>query len=252
MSGETRRDRRQAELAARRDKRRAARNRPAQRSPLVAITLGALALGVIAVVVYVLAQPPAGPITDDVRTPLVPAPYELADGRALGAADAPVTVEVWSDFQCPACRRFAEEIEPSLVDEYVRDGQVRLVYRDLAFLGPESIDAAIAGRCAEQQGRFWQMHDFMFANQSGENRGAFAPVRLEQIAQSAGLDLDTYRTCRADQSVRGAVTAETAQGGAAGVNATPTISVDGRLLQIGSYADLRNAVEAALGALSDG
>ena len=252
MTGEKRRDRRQAELAARRDKRRAARNRPERRSPLVPITLGALAIGAVAVLVFMLSQPPAGPINEDVRTPLVPTPYELADGRAIGAADAPVTVEVWSDFQCPACGRFAEEMKPSLIDDFVRDGQVRLIYRDFAFLGNESIDAAVAGRCAEQEGRFWQMHDFLFANQSGENRGAFSPARLEQIAQSAGLNLDTYRTCRADPATRAAVAAETGEGQTAGVNATPTISIDGQLMTIRSYAELSGAIEAALGALSDG
>jgi protein-disulfide isomerase len=248
MTRQARRERRQAEFAARRESRRSGRTRSGQRSPIVPISLGALGLGVVAVIIFALAQPPGGPVGEDVRTPLVPAPYELADGRALGVADAPVIVEVWSDFQCPACGRFAIEIKPSVIDDYVRDGRVRFVYRDFAFLGNESVDASIAARCGEQQGRFWQVHDFLFANQAGENRGAFAPARLEQIAQAAGLDLDAYRTCRADAAARTAVSADTAQGRAAGVNATPTLAVNGQLMQIVSYAELRSAIDAALGA----
>jgi protein-disulfide isomerase len=234
MSG-TRRERRETELADRRERRQRQRQRgkqaAARRYPILPITLGVLALAVVGVLVYALfLAPPAGDPGADVRSPSQPAPYELADGNALGSAEAPLTIEIWSDYQCPACAQLARTYEPMIISEYVEDGRARLVMRDFAFLGPESVDAAIAARCAERQGRFWQMHDYLFANHDGEGGGAFSQVRLEAMAQSAGLDLEQYRACRAEPVVRSELAAEIERGRQLGVNSTPTLIVGDQMV----------------------
>jgi protein-disulfide isomerase len=231
----SRRERREAELADRRDRRQRQRERSrqatARRYPVVPITLGVLALAVVGVIVYALfLAPPAGDPGADVRSPTQPAPYELADGNALGAADAPVTVEIWSDYQCPACAQLARTYEPMIISDYVEDGRVRLVMRDFAFLGQESVDAAIAARCGERQGRFWQMHDYLFANHDGERGGAFSQARLEVMAQSAGLDLEQYRACRTEPEVRQELAAEIERGRQLGINSTPTLIVGDQMV----------------------
>ncbi len=183
--------------------------------------------------------------------------------RALGPADAPVVIEVWSDFQCPACGFFARLIEPDLIDEYVRTGDVNLIYRDRAFLdgddpNGESHQSAAAARCSGDQGKFWQYHDYLFENQDGENKGAFNRETLDQIATAVGLDMDAFGSCmEGDASVQ-AVSDETAQGAAAGVNSTPTLAINGVLQRPGAIpmADsssgpgLRTLIDAELAKVS--
>jgi hypothetical protein len=133
----TRRDRREA---ARQDRRlaaaRTAAPKPAWQSPMVLMSVAAVAVGLVVILLAsgVLGGRSNGG-TGDLLVPIRPTPTGLADPanpRTLGSADAPITIEVWSDFQCPACGFFARQVEPDLIDEYVKDGTVRLVYRDLA------------------------------------------------------------------------------------------------------------------------
>jgi protein-disulfide isomerase len=163
-----------------------------------------------------------------IQQPDAAVPVGLAEGRALGDPDAPVRIEIWSDFQCPACGLLARTLEPRLVDEYVVPGTVRLVYRDLAFLGPESVRAAVGGRYAAEQGRFWEYHNLVFANQEGENEGVFRVDRLTAIAVAAGLDGPAFERALTHPDLREAVTGDTQQGWAAGISSTPTLVLNGR------------------------
>jgi protein-disulfide isomerase len=170
-----------------------------------------------------------------------------------------VTVEVWSDFQCPACGFWAIQVEPDLVDEYVADGSVHFVYRDLAFLdggdpNGESQQSAAAARCAGDQGSFWPYHDYLYENQDGENEGAFSRERLDQIAEAVGLDMDAFGSCMSDSAALEAVRAETAQGQQAGLSSTPTLTINGVVQRPGaipmedtsSGPGLRTLIEAEL------
>jgi protein-disulfide isomerase len=177
-------------------------------------------------------------------------PTALAEGHALGSADAPVTVEVWADYQCPYCARFSAQIEPQIISTYVTTGKVRFVFRDLAFLGDESRWAAVAARLAEQQGMFWPYHDYLFANQLGENVGSFDVARLEEIASKVGLDrsafdaglqLDAARTLFSEIQDDSQTDATRL-----GISATPTVVVDGTKLTGNDWNTIRTAIEAAL------
>jgi len=202
---------------------------------MVLFTVAALAIG-LAVVGYAVLQRGGSAPVDDLSPPGVAIPTELADGRTLGRADAPVTVEIWSDFQCPACGLLAERVEPSLIAEHVTPGTARIVYRDAAFQGirtgatyDESVESAAAARCAADEGKFWQMHAWIFANWDGENQGAYRADRLRAIAQAAGLDMAAYDACMATGDKQVAVRAETADGVSGGINATPTLIINGSL-----------------------
>ena len=201
------------------------------RSPILLLSIGAIAVGIVAVLVLAVAGglPGSGSSTA-VATPVVDTPSALADGRSLGSQDAPVTIDVWADYQCPVCARFTRDIEPLLVARYVEPGLVRLTFRDYTFLGPESFDAAVAARVAEAQGgNFWAYHDLLFANQGAENGGSFSRTRLADMAVAAGLDRSAFLAALDDPAYLASVQAETAQGTALGVNSTPTMSIDGRL-----------------------
>ena len=171
-----------------------------------------------------------------------------ASGRTLGAADAPVVIEVWSDFQCPACGQLARDIEPRLVGEYVAAGTARLVYHDFAFLGEESLLAAAGSREAAEQGRFWAFHDLVFANQAGENEGAFRTERLVAMARLAGLDLGAFERALTDPALRAAIAQETAEGRALGVTSTPTLVINGQGYRgVPDYAALSALIEDLAG-----
>src|SRR4051794_8610581 len=247
MTTATRRARREAELAERRDAKRTHKGQPARRrSLMVPLTVGALLFGVAVIAAIALLREDV-PSTDGINEPISRTAYHLTDGRAIGPAAAPVTLEVWSDYQCPFCQRFATTWEQALTDKYVAQGKLRVVYRDYAFIGDESVAAAVAARAAEQQGNYWQYHDYLFANQNGENKGWFSDGRLQGIAQALGLDVAAFNTARGDAALRSAVANESALGHALGITGTPTLAIDGQLrTDLTSYDKLEAAVEAAL------
>ncbi len=206
--------------------------RPAWRSPLTLLTGGAVLAGVALIAIVALAQGggrTGGDATAGLTRPSREIPATLENGRTLGRADAPATLDVWSDFQCPACGKLAREVEQRLIADYVTPGYVRIVYRDRAFLGDESVDAAVAARCAGDQGKFWPYHDYLFWNQKGENEGAFARDRLVSIADAVGLDRGAFEACLGSGAPRDATDAETREGARLGVVSTPTLAIGGQL-----------------------
>lgn len=161
-----------------------------------------------------------------------PSPSDLAgDAPFLGSPKAPVTVVEFADFQCPFCGRFFQTVEAPLIDQYVKTGKVRFVYRNFAFLGPESGDAAAAAACAGEQGKFWEYHDYLFGHQQGENEGAFAKANLKKFARAvAGIDGAKFDPCLDQGRYMNAVTADTAAGKTYGVTGTPATFINGRLI----------------------
>ena len=228
------------------------------RSPLLLITAIVGGVGIVLLVALVLLQggsANADP-TAELIAPRAPTPVALADGRAVGKSDAPVTLELWTDFQCPVCGQFAESVEPALITRYVTPGTLRIIHHDAAFQGgksnssyDESVEAGAAARCAADQGRYWPFQDWTFANQSGENAGAFAAARLTAIAGAAGLDVTAWQACVATGEAQAAVRAETTQAVATGVNATPTMIVNGQtIVGLRSVTDLSALIDAAAAA----
>ncbi len=228
----TRRERRAAERLERRSARRPPSSPSPWQSPAILATIGALAVG-LAVIGFAALTGGAPSGGSDIVPPANPAPSAIpAEGSTLGSPDAPVTVEVWADFQCPACGQFARGTEPQLIRTFVAAGSVKLVHHDFAFLGggrsyDESVEAAAAARCAARQGRFWDMEAWLYANQHGENAGAFTRDRLAAIAQRVGLDVAAWTSCMDAGTEQAAAKAETQTGAAQGVSSTPTIVVNG-------------------------
>lgn len=148
-------------------------------------------------------------------------------GHVRGQDSAPVTVDEWADFQCPACGLFTRQTEPQLLTQYVATGKVRIVFHNFAFLGQESNWAAEAADCAGEQGKFFDYHDRLYASQAGENQGAFSKDKLKKLGTDMGLG-PSFGACvdsgRYAQSVRDEKTA----GDAKGVDATPTLFIAGQ------------------------
>lgn len=230
---------------------------PRQGLPIVPLTIAALVIGAIAVAVLLLAS---GLLDQkdsrQLATTQLDRPADLIDGRSVGAVDAPITIDLWEDFQCPACGVFSRATEPRLLEEYVATGKVRLVYHDMAFLGQESVDAAVGARAAEQllgNGGFWKFHDLLFHNQDGENEGGFDRATLADMAVSLGMDRDAFLAALDDPQLIADVTSETQSGAAAGISSTPTLDINGqKTAGAPPYQTLAAHLDALLAAASPG
>lgn len=205
----------------------------------------AVVLGVLAALAFACGGGREGLPTS---TPVAsPSPGPSAVEHSLGDPDAPLTVVEYSDFQCPFCQMVAVGILPQIQREYIDAGQVRFVYRHFPILGEESLGAALAAECAGEQDKFWQYHDVLFANQMGENRGAFAIDRLKTFAHELGLDGAAFDACLDSERYLAKVQADRAEGQAQGVRSTPTIVV-GESVIVGAkpWADFKAVIDREL------
>ncbi len=226
---------------------------------ILAWTVAAVVIGAVVIGGAVLLT--QKPSISAVPTPYQPGVLTPADisqnGTTLGLADAKVTIDLWSDFRCTACFAFTvgSDTESKLVETYVRTGKAKLVYHDLLVVDSndgttESRDAANAALCAADQGKFWLMHDWLFANQSAsESPGYFTQGRLIQIGQLAGMDMSKFKPCIEQGSHLDQIKAELAQFQTAAPNAqlaTPTVIVGGVVVANATYANVAAAIDAAL------
>jgi protein-disulfide isomerase len=232
----TRRERRSLERRDRpiRDRSRASTRRPPKRpawqSPFVLVSAAAL---VVAVAVIVLNQKPAPPNTGgELFTPPITYTADIVDGDSMGLAGAPVVMEVWSDYQCPVCGRLVREQYATIKTQLVETGLLRIQARDIAFLGggarDESLELAAGAMCAARQDRYWSFHDFVFWNQGHENAGDYSESFVGAVASRSGVNKTDWDACMASDEVRDEIRSATTQALATGINATPTISLNGR------------------------
>lgn len=147
------------------------------------------------------------------------------DPLALGRVNAPVIMVEWADFQCPFCGRFARDTQPVLVRRYVDTGKLRIEWRDFPYLGPQSMTAAEAARAAAGQGKFWQYHNALYANQHPVNSGALTESYLVGLARRLGLNTARFRADMTSPATAHAVKADLQQGTALGINGTPAFLI---------------------------
>jgi protein-disulfide isomerase len=172
----------------------------------------------------------------------------VSDGFTLGKADAAVTIDVYEDFQCPACMRWGRDVFPSLARNELADGRARLVFHTYPFIGPESRDAARAAWAASRQNRFWDYWATLYANQGvRENGGSFTRDRLMQMADVIGLEPTMFGLDYESDAAKQAVTDGISAAQRAGVQSTPTITVNGRRFDGATYPELATAISAAQG-----
>ena len=128
---------------------------------------------------------------------------KIENEAVLGDANAPVTIFVFGDYQCPFCGKFFKETELLLRRNYVDTGKAKMVYKGMAFLGPESIAAAEAANCAKDQGKFWEYHDAIFETEinelqalgNSENTGNLKRELFEKIASDLKMDAGKFLSC---------------------------------------------------------
>lgn len=148
------------------------------------------------------------------------------DPLAIGSINAPVVLIEYSEFQCPFCGMFARNTKPSLIKKYVANGTLRIEWRDFPYLGSESTTAALAGRAAANQGKFWQFHDALFAHQFSPNSGHLTAAYFTGIARTLGLDLEKFKIDLQSSATKAAVNKDFMEGQNIGVTGTPSFLVN--------------------------
>jgi len=163
-------------------------------------------------------------------------------------ARAPVVMGVWGDYQCPACGSFATNTLPSLIRDFIEPGTLRVEAHDVAILDrgtTESSDSAAGAACAAEQGSYWPYHDWLFANQAGENRGAFRREALDAIAARTGLDTEAFSSCLDSGRHQ---TAARAEAGRAAIRSTPTLRIgDEEIIGVPAYEQLASLIRQQAG-----
>jgi len=168
----------------------------------------------------------------------------------LGNPNAPVTVIEYGDYQCPFCSRFFSQIEPKLQEDYVKTGKVKMVFRNLQFLGPESVKAAEAAECANDQNKFWAYHDVLYSAEmadGNENNGNLTRDLFVKLAGDLKLDTKSFISCFEGNKYQKQIAQDTAVAQAAGVNSTPISFVNGqKILGAMPYAQFSAVIDSAL------
>jgi protein-disulfide isomerase len=163
------------------------------------------------------------PGADEVGTELRGIPQQRL---TLGRDDAPVTLVEYADLQCPFCAQWAVNVFPELVRDYIRAGKVRLEWRGLAFIGPDSVDALRAVDAAALQNRVWHLAEIVYLNQGGENKGWVTDDFIRAAARGIPrLDVEKLMADRDSRFVGEAITHATEQARAAGVRQTPSFEI---------------------------
>ena len=145
----------------------------------------------------------------------------------LGSSDAPITLVEFGDYQCHFCNKFFHETEFNIVKNYVETGKVKIIFKDFTIIGPDSVGAAQAAHCANDQGKFWEYHDELYNNYTGENNGWAASENLVTFAQNIGLDEDEFIQCLSVGKYKKLVEASSADAQNLGLTGTPAFFVIG-------------------------
>ena len=166
---------------------------------------------------------------------------EIPIGKAPihGDENAPVTLVIFDDFECPYCSRTVDLLN-TLLSDY--QGELRVAYKNFPLKMHEfSRQAAIAGLAAQRQGKFWELHDLLFANYSSLNK-----QKIEVLAQQAGLDMEQFHKDIIDPALEKRIQAEIAEGKAIDVRGTPTLYVNGRKVHKRTHAAISQMIDEEL------
>ena len=148
------------------------------------------------------------------------------DPMAMGDVDAPIVLVNYSDWRCPFCAKFARDMEPTLVSDYVETGKLRIEWRDMPIFGDESMVAARAGRAAAEQGKFHDFHEVVMAAAPERGHADLNEQTLMAFAEETGIpDLEKFRADILSDRFDEAIAKDAEEGALYGVNSTPTFIV---------------------------
>jgi protein-disulfide isomerase len=178
-----------------------------------------------------------------------PADTTIFPGYSMGSPNAPVEIVEYGDFVCPVCGVFAVVQEPDVRERLVQPGRVRWVFRDRPLKIPGHENAPVghlAAACANEQGKFWEMHDQLYFNQAAWGEAGGVQRKLRNYAEAIHLDMDRYNACMDQQRYAARIRASAAAADQLGFTGTPTFVINGQPLTAGtrSYDALKAIVDS--------
>ena len=216
---------------------------------LVAVFL----LGYLAARVQMLEKTQSSSLTPQGQTGQTPSEkVDVKEGKlpVFGKNNAKVTMIEFSDFECPFCKRYFDETLSQVIKEYVDSGKVKMFYRHFPLdFHAAAMPAALASECANEQGKFWEYHDKIFAEQdkiAGKTSDVIT-TQLKSFAQELGLNTSRFDTCLDTEKYKSNVDADLNDGKTAGVSGTPTFFINGqRLVGAQPYAAFKTIIDEEL------
>ena len=224
----------QREEARRQREEREAEEHRKQRRKRRIWQVGGITVAVVAVVVVAIAVSSSGGDDQKVQPAEASKTQSTFTGIAqseltLGNPQAKVTLYEFADLQCPFCKQYTETVFPEIVEKYVKPGKVKMVFRNLTFIGPDSVTAARAASAAGAQNKLWDFQDLFYKNQGTENTGYVTDKFIEDIAkQIPGLDPAKLKADMSAPFVEQQLGEAQTQAQEFGINSTPSF-----LLQVG-------------------
>ena len=208
--------------------------------------LGAIVLVGVAALSYVITKPKGGVI--DAIQPADTTNAGPSQGYLMGKVDAPVKILEFADFECPACARFSVVTEPDVRTRIIDTGLANITYYDFPLnMHRNTVAASNAAACADEQGKFWPMHDRLFQAQdewNGEATDSPKPF-FKRYAQEIGVDVTKWETCYDARKYQKRISANLADGLRRGVPSTPTFVIGNKLYaRMLTYDDMKAIVDS--------
>lgn len=164
---------------------------------------------------------------------------DISNSPILGDETAPVTIAIYDDFECPYCAKSVPLLK-QVIAKY--QGRVKMAFKNFPLSSHRNArNAALTALAANQQGKFWEVHDLLF-----ENYNSLNPKKIDDLAAQTGLDMEQLKKDRADPRLNALITGDINEGTAIGVRGTPTVFINGRLLQERSMAGFSRLIEEEL------
>jgi len=152
----------------------------------------------------------------------------------MGDSNAPITILEWGDYQCTFCYKFHQNTLDVINEDFIKTGKVKLIFKDFPLNGPDSLLAAEASYCAQDQKKYWQYHDELYRNWEGERTGWITRESLDEFGIAVNLNLDEFNTCLDDHKYQSKVISLYEFGKEVGIDATPSFLVfnDEKIIKI--------------------
>lgn len=236
--------------------------KPAAAAPLTTqqaiIMNGLIIAAAIIIGSFIVAHGPfagnSNPAKDSAQAAVAPdiKKVSVEDVPYIGRADAPVTIAYWSDFQCPYCKQFQTQTLPSIVRDYVATGKVKILFKDFAFLGNDSMDAAFFSRAVwdTYPEKYFEWHEAMFAAQDEENGGFGDAASIKKLtAKISGVDAEKVEAAiKANlETYQAYIDADRLEATQFGVGGTPSFILGKKLIPgMVDYATFKQAIDTEL------
>jgi protein-disulfide isomerase len=162
----------------------------------------------------------------------------------IGRADAPLQITEWFDFQCPACKSVGGSIMKFVVEDYVNAGKAQITYKNMAFIGKESVDAANASLCAAETGKYIEYFDALYSKQGRENSGVYTKSALAQFGADLNIEI---KACIDSDKYNRQVRDELNEAANLNIKGTPTFFVNGEMINTpSSYLQMKQLLDGEL------